>query len=60
MPDPNVVDGAILSNATDHFHSVFRTPGRLASTKPATTLSNADPAGDLSGDGGASDALLYG
>ena len=58
MPDPDVVDGAILSNAADHLHAVFRAPGRPANTNPArtipantnpaTTLSNADPAGDLS------------
>ena len=38
-------------------HAVFRAPDRPARTipaskTPATTLSNADPAGDLSGDGG--------
>ena len=60
MPDPDVVDGAILSNAADHLHAVFRAPGRPANTNPATTLSNADPAGDLSGDGGTSGALLHG
>lgn len=70
MPDPDVVDGAILSNAADHLHAVFRTPGRPArtipartipaNTNPAITLSNADPAGDLSGDGGTSGALLHG
>ena len=65
MPDPDVVDGAILSNAADHLHAVFRAPDRPArtipaSTTPATTLSNADPAGDLSGDGGTSGALLHG
>ena len=60
VPDPDVVDGAILSNAADHFNAVFRTPGRPASTNPAATLSNADPAGDLSGDGGTSGALLCG
>ena len=60
MPDPDVVDGAILSNAADHLHAVFRAPGRPARTNPATTLSNADPAGDLSGDGGTSGALLHG
>ena len=52
MPDPDVVDGAILSNAADHLHAVFRAPGCPANTTPALTLSNADPAGDLSGDGG--------
>ena len=57
MPDPDVVDGAILWNAADHLHAVFRAPDRPArtipaSTSPASTLSNADPAGDLSGDGG--------
>ena len=57
MPDPDVVDGAILWNAADHLHAVFRAldrPARTipASKTPATTLSNADPAGDLSGDGG--------
>ena len=65
MPDPDVVDGAILSNAADHLHAVFRAPGRPARTIPAnttlaTTLSNADPAGDLSGDGGTSGALFHG
>ena len=75
MPDPDFVDGAILSNAADHLHAVFRAPGRPArtipartipantipaNTTPATTLSNADPAGDLSGDGGTSGALLHG
>ena len=65
MPDPNVVDGAILSKAADHLHAVFRALGRpartiSANTTPATTLSNADPAGDLSGDGGTSGALLHG
>lgn len=60
MPDPDVVDGAILSNAADHLHAVFRAPGRPANTTPATTLSNADPAGYLSGDGGTSGALLHG
>ena len=65
MPDPDVVDGAILSNAADHLHAVFRAPDRPARTipasaTPATTLSNADPAGDLSGDGGTSGALLHG
>ena len=60
MPDPDVVDGAILSNAADHLHAVFRAPGRPANTNPATTLSNADPAGDLSGDGRTSGALLHG
>ena len=58
MPDPDVVDGAILSNSADQLHAVFRAPGRPAKTNPATTLSNADPAGDLSGDGGTSGALL--
>ncbi len=57
MPDPDVVDGAILSNAADHLHAVFRAPGRPARTNPATTLSNADPAVDLRGDGGTSVAL---
>ena len=52
MPDLDVVDGAILSKAADHLHAVFRAPGRPARTIPAITLSNADPAGDLSGDGG--------
>ena len=60
MPDPDVVDGAILSNAADHLHAVSRAPGRPANTNPATTLSNADPAGDLSGDGRTSGALLHG
>ena len=65
MPDPDVVDGAILSNAVYHLHAVFRAPDRPAGTipaitTPATTLSNADPAGDLSGDGGTSGALLHG
>ena len=65
MPDPDVVDGAILSNAADHLHAVLRAPDRPArtipaSTTPATTLSNANPAGDLSGDGGTSGALLHG
>ena len=64
MPDPDVVDGAILSNAADHPYAVFRAPDRSArtipaSTTPATNLSNADPAGDLSGDGGTSSALLH-
>ena len=60
MPDPDVVDGAILSNAAHQLHAVFRAPGRPARTNPATTLSNADPAGDMSGDGGTSGALLRG
>ena len=65
MPDPDVVDGAILSNAADHLHAVFPAPDHPArtipaSTAPVTTLSNADPAGDLSGDGGTSGALLHG
>ena len=65
MPYPDFVDGAILSNAADHPYAVFRAPDRSArtipaSTTPATTLSNADPAGDLSGDGGTSGALLHG
>ena len=60
MPDPDVVDGATLLNAAEHLHAVFRAPGRPANTTPATTLSNADPAGDLSGDGGTSGALLHG
>ena len=60
MPDPDVVDGAILSNAAGRLHAVFQTPGRPANTNPATTVSNADPAGDLSGDGGTSGALLHG
>ena len=65
MPDPDVVDGAILLNAADHLHAVFRAPGRPArtipaDTTPATTRSNADPAGDLSGDGGTNGALLQG
>ena len=65
MPDSDVVDGAILSKAADHLHAVFRAPGRPArtipaNTAPATTLSNADPTGDLSGDGGTSGALLHG
>ena len=60
MPDPDVVDEAILSNAADHLDAVFRAPGHPANTTPATTLSNADPAGDLSGDGGTSGALLHG
>ena len=65
MPDSDVVDGAILSNAADHLHAVFRAPGHPANTNPArtipaTTLSNADPAGDLSGDGWTSGALLHG
>ena len=65
MPDPDVVDGAILSNAADHLHAVFRAPDRPArtipaSTTPATTLSNADPAGDLRGDGVTSGALFHG
>ena len=65
MPDPDVVDGAILSNAADHLHAVFRARDRpantnLANTIPATNLSNADTAGDLSGDGGTSGALLHG
>ncbi len=64
MPDPDVVDGAIVSNADDHLHAVFREPGRLArtipaNTTPATTLSHADPAGDLRGAGGTSGALLH-
>lgn len=59
MPDPDVVDGAILSNAADHLHAIFRAPGRPVKTNPVKTnpaisLSNADPAGDLSGDGGTS------
>ena len=65
MPDPDVVDGAILSNAADHLHAVFRAPGRPArtipaNTTPATTLSNADPASDLSDDSGTSGAPLHG
>ena len=65
MHDPDVVDRAILSDAADQIHAVFRAPGRPARTiaaniNPATTLSNADPAGDLSGDGGTSGALLHG
>ena len=79
MPDPDVVEGAILSNAADNLHAVFRAPGRPAKINPARTypasinpisltpsstppptLSNADPAGDLSGDGGTSGALLHG
>ena len=70
MPYPDFVDGAILSNAADHLYAVFLAPDRPArtipasttpaSTTPATTLSNADPAGDLSGDGGTSGALLHG
>ena len=59
MPDPDVVDGAILSNAADHLHAVFRAPDRPARTIPAPTLSNADPAGNLSSDGGTSGALLH-
>ena len=60
VPYPDFVDEAILSNAADHLHAVFRAPDRPAKTIPATTLSNADPAGDLSGDGGTSGALLHG
>ena len=60
MPDPDVVSGVILSNAADDLHAVFRAPDRPANTNPAITLSNADPAGDLSGDGRASRALLHG
>ena len=65
VPNPDVVDETILSNAADHLHAVFRAPGRPAratpaNTNPAITLSNADPAGDLSGDGGTSGALLHG
>ena len=65
MHDPDVVDGAILSDAANHLHAFFRAPDHPArripaSTIPATTLSNADPAGDLSGDGGTSGALLHG
>ena len=60
VPDPDVVDEAILSNAADHLDAVFRAPGHPANTTPAATLSNADPAGDLSGDGGTSGALLHG
>ena len=60
MPDPDVVDGAILSNAADHLHAVFQAPDRPARTIPATTLSNANPASDLSGDAGTSGALLHG
>ncbi len=65
MPNLDVVDGAILSNAANHLHAVFRAPGRPARTIPANTnpvitLSNADPASDLSGDGGTSGALLHG
>jgi len=56
MHNPDVVDGAILSNAADHLHAVFRAPD----TNPSITLSNADPAGDLSGDGGTSGGLLHG
>ena len=59
MPDPDVVDGAILSNAAGRLHAVFQTPGRPANTNPATTVSNADPAGDLSGDDGTSGAMLH-
>ena len=75
MPDPDVVDGTILSNAADHLHALFRAPGRPARTNPARTnpartnpastdpaigISNTDPAGDLGGDGGTSGALLHG
>ncbi len=65
MPDPDVVDGAILSNAGDHLQTVFRAPDRPArtipaSTIPATNLSNADPASDLSDDSGTSGAPLHG
>ncbi|MEC8206028.1 MAG: hypothetical protein VX040_04380, partial [Pseudomonadota bacterium] len=61
MPDPDVVDGTILSNAADHLHALFRAPGRPARTNPARTdpaigISNTDPAGDLGGDGGTSGA----
>ena len=52
MPDPDVVDGAILSDAAEYLHAVFLAPIRPAriipaNTTPATTLSNADPAGAL-------------
>ena len=75
MPDPDVVDGSILSNAADHLHAVFRAPGRPVRNNPvrnnpvrnnpvrknpAATLSNTDPASDLSGDGGTSGTLLHG
>ena len=60
MPDPDVVDVAILSNAADHLHAVFWAPGQPANTNPAITLSNADSAGDLSGDGGTSGGLIHG
>ena len=65
MPYPDFVDGAIRSNAGYHLYAVFRAPDRPArtipaSTTPATTLSNADPAGNLSGNGGTSGALLHG
>ena len=65
VPYPDVADGAVLPNAAEHLHAVFRAPGRPArtipaNTNPATTLSSPDLAGDLSGEGGTSGALLYG
>ena len=60
MPNPDVVDRAILSNAADHLHAVFRAPDRLANKNPAITLSNADPDRELSEDGGTSSVLFNG